>query len=72
MSEKPNSKSTTRREVLKKAAFVAPSIITLTAKPAFASAGSQDHESRDRDRDRDRDHHRDRHERKRRSRRGDD
>jgi hypothetical protein len=43
MSEKPNSNNTTRREVLKKAVFVAPSIITLTAKPALASAGSQDH-----------------------------
>jgi hypothetical protein len=31
---------TTRREVLKKAAYVAPAILTLTAVPAFAAKGS--------------------------------
>jgi len=31
---------TTRREVLKKAVFVAPVILTLSAVPSFASAGS--------------------------------
>jgi len=31
---------TTRRAVMKKAAYVAPAILTLTALPAFASKGS--------------------------------
>ena len=31
---------TTRREVMKKAAYIAPAILTLTAVPAFASKGS--------------------------------
>lgn len=31
---------TSRREVLKKAAYVAPAILTLTAVPAFAAKGS--------------------------------
>jgi hypothetical protein len=44
-SEKPTSRSTTRREI-PKAAFVAPAIITLAITPAFASAGSQDRERR--------------------------
>ena len=51
MSEKPTSRSTTRREIVK-AAFVAPAIITLAVTPAFASAGSHDHEPRDGDRER--------------------
>jgi hypothetical protein len=38
--EKPQHQ-TTRREVLKKAIFVAPAILTLPALPSFASAGSQ-------------------------------
>jgi hypothetical protein len=38
--EKPQHQ-TTRREVLKKAIFVAPVILTLPALPSFASAGSQ-------------------------------
>jgi hypothetical protein len=61
--EKPTSRSTTRREIVK-AAFVAPAIITLAVTPAFASAGSRDHEPRERDRDR--------HETRPRPRRGDD
>ena len=52
MSEKPQSRSTTRREILKKAAFVAPTILTLAATPSFASVGSRDHEPREHDRDR--------------------
>jgi len=52
MSEKVTSQNTTRREILKKAAFVAPTIITLAAAPSFASAGSRDHEPRERDHDR--------------------
>jgi hypothetical protein len=31
---------TTRREVIRKAVYVAPAILTLVAIPAFASAGS--------------------------------
>jgi hypothetical protein len=38
--EKPQHQ-TTRREVLKKAIFVAPVVLTLPALPSFASAGSQ-------------------------------
>jgi hypothetical protein len=30
----------TRREFVKKAAYIAPAIVTLTAMPSFASAGS--------------------------------
>jgi hypothetical protein len=33
---------TTRRDVLRKAAFVAPVVLTLAAVPSFASAGSGD------------------------------
>jgi hypothetical protein len=59
MSEKVTSQNTTRREILKKAAFVAPTIITLAATPSFASAGSRDHEPRERDHDRhEKKHHR--------------
>jgi len=65
MSEKVTSPNTTRREVLKKAVFVAPTIITRPATPSFASAGSRDHEPHE--------HDRDRHEKKRHQpRRGDD
>ena len=39
MADKARPKATTRREVLTKAVFVAPAILTLTAAPAFASAG---------------------------------
>jgi hypothetical protein len=61
MADKPRPKSTTRRELLTKAVFVAPVILTLTAAPAFASAGSS---SPDRDRGRHDDRHEDRHDRK--------
>jgi hypothetical protein len=47
MSEKPSSRSTTRREIVK-AVFVAPAIITFAVTPTFASAGSQDHQPHDR------------------------
>jgi hypothetical protein len=33
-------KQTTRREVMKKAAYVAPAILTLAALPSFAAKGS--------------------------------
>jgi hypothetical protein len=38
------SELTTRREVLKKAAFVTPIIFTLPAVASFASAGSSQHD----------------------------
>jgi hypothetical protein len=40
MSVEPSPPGTTRREVLKKGVFVAPVVLTLTAVPSFASAGS--------------------------------
>jgi len=49
MSEKPSSRSTTRREIVK-APFVAPNIITLPLMPALADGGSRDHEAGQRDR----------------------
>lgn len=33
-------KGTTRREFVKKAAYIAPAIVTLTAAPSFAKPGS--------------------------------
>ena len=50
MSEKPSSRSTTRREIVK-APFVPPTIITWPLTPALAGAGSRDHEPREHDRD---------------------
>jgi hypothetical protein len=38
MAEQPS----TRREMLKKALYVPPAILTLMARPSFASAGSED------------------------------
>lgn len=49
MSDKPRARGTTRREVLTKAAFVAPAILSLAAAPSFASAGSRAHDPHDRD-----------------------
>jgi hypothetical protein len=40
MLEKFTAAETTRREVIKKALFVVPVILTLPAVPAFASVGS--------------------------------
>jgi hypothetical protein len=38
----------TRREVMKRAAYIAPAILTLTAMPAFAQGGSgYQHDSKD-------------------------
>jgi hypothetical protein len=34
------SKKISRREIIKRAAYVAPAILTLAAVPAFASGGS--------------------------------
>jgi len=35
-------KQTTRREVIKKAAYIAPVILTLAAIPSFAAKGSKE------------------------------
>ena len=35
-------KQTTRREVIKKAAYIAPVILTLAAVPSFAAMGSKE------------------------------
>jgi hypothetical protein len=40
MAEEQKAPETTRREVLQKAAFVAPVVLSLAAVPSFASAGS--------------------------------
>jgi hypothetical protein len=40
MSDTPSAERETRREVIKKAAYVVPAILTLTASPAFAQRGS--------------------------------
>jgi hypothetical protein len=49
MSDKPAARTTTRRQILTKAVYVAPAILTLNLSPAFASAGSstQEHDRRD-------------------------
>jgi hypothetical protein len=40
MAMAEETRGTTRREVLRKGLFVAPTILTLAAVPSFASAGS--------------------------------
>jgi hypothetical protein len=45
MSEKPTTeleKQTSRREVIKKAVYMTPVILTLAAVPAFAAKGSHE------------------------------
>jgi hypothetical protein len=48
-----DSERETRREIVKKALYVAPAILTLTASPAFAQRGSgapaRDDDKRDKD-----------------------
>jgi hypothetical protein len=39
-----------RRGFVKKAAYVAPAILTLAAAPAFAKSGSEKHEKKPKDR----------------------
>jgi hypothetical protein len=41
MAEDTVQPGTTRRELLRKGLFVAPTVLTLTAIPSFASAGSE-------------------------------
>jgi hypothetical protein len=43
MSEHASELLTTKREFLKKAAYMAPAVLTLAAAPSFASAGSSSH-----------------------------
>jgi len=52
--------SNTRREFVKKAAYVAPAILTMVAAPAFAKSGSEKPDKHDRDDDERREskHHR--------------
>jgi hypothetical protein len=49
-----NTQNETRREVLKKAVYVAPVVFTLTASPAFAANGSGKLD-KDKDKDKDKD-----------------
>ena len=44
MAEEQKAAETTRREVLQKAAFVAPVVLSLAAVPSFASVGSGNEE----------------------------
>jgi hypothetical protein len=44
MTGEPLPADTTRCEVLKRAAFVAPAVLTLAAVPSLASAGSASEE----------------------------
>jgi hypothetical protein len=62
-----NSERETRREIIKKAVYVAPAILSLTASPAFAQRGSgpprgdDDRDKRDKDKPKDKDKHKDKH-----------
>jgi hypothetical protein len=40
MSDTPSAERETRREVMKKAAYVVPAVVTLKIAPAFAQRGS--------------------------------
>ena len=40
MTKKTTSDATTRREMLKKASYVVPAVMTLAVKPSFATAAS--------------------------------
>ena len=42
---------TTRRDLLKRSAFVAPAMLTLAAVPAFAGSGSTRHEKEHEEKD---------------------
>ena len=52
MDDDRSSTTQSRRDVLKKAAYVAPTILTLAASPAFAQRGSHA-PVRDKDKDKD-------------------
>lgn len=38
--QQSDKKTTTRREMLKKASYVVPAVVTLAVKPSFATAAS--------------------------------
>ncbi|MET0554791.1 MAG: hypothetical protein ABW221_17245 [Vicinamibacteria bacterium] len=40
MTNKTTNDATTRREMLKKASYVVPAVLTLAVKPSFATAAS--------------------------------
>jgi hypothetical protein len=40
MTKKTTNDATTRREMLKKASYVVPAVMTLAVKPSFATAAS--------------------------------
>jgi hypothetical protein len=46
----------TRREIIKKMAFVTPVILTFSAAASFAKAGSSGHEEKAKGKDKDREH----------------
>ena len=50
-----NPERETRREIIKKAVYVAPAILTLTASPAFAQNGPGRPDKLDKDKDKDKD-----------------
>ena len=52
MAEQHKAAETTRREMLQRAAFVAPAVLTLAAAPSFASAGSKE---KDKEKDKNKD-----------------
>jgi hypothetical protein len=41
------SEQKSRREILRKTAYVVPTVLTLAAKPSFASSGSGQYENQD-------------------------
>jgi hypothetical protein len=56
MSDKPTpllEQQTSRRAVIKTAAYVTPAILTLAAVPAFAAKGSTDDKDKDKDKKKD-------------------
>ena len=60
MAAEHKAEETTRREVLQKAVFVAPAVLSLAAVPSFASAGSST-EEKDKDKHKDKDKDKDKH-----------
>lgn len=58
MAAEHKAEETTRREVLQKAVFVAPAVLSLAAVPSFASAGSSTEEKK-KDKEKHKEKHRD-------------
>ena len=58
MAAEHKAEETTRREVLQKAVFVAPAVLSLAAVPSFASAGSSTEEKK-KEKDKDKEKHKD-------------